>query len=120
MVITLTEVRLESPNRAVLALHLQNEEIAAVAVAGTTHRVSFDGVGFGEATCAKPFAVPERGAAQFEATLPLRDAGAGERLRALLAAGGATYELQSRLQCEVGDGDRLILSVASRGTLGKP
>ncbi len=118
MVVSLLEVQVGPGNEAVLQLRLQNEEIEGIAVADTRHKLTLDGQGFGEAVNPKPMAVPERGDVRFTAKLALADAAAVERLRAVLARGDVEYRLESRLNCDVGDDDTLILKTSTTSRLG--
>ena len=120
MVVSLLDIQVGAGNEAVLQLRLQSEEIEPIAVAGTTHRVMFNGQSYGEAVNTKPMAVPARGDVRFTAKLVLGDAAAADRLRALLASGSIEYRLESRLNCEIGEDDRLILKTSSSGRLGAP
>lgn len=114
--IGLVDVTVGADNTAVLLLRLQNENIVPIAISRTKHKVSINGVSYGEAIGEKPVALTEHGDVRHEATLRLPDAAAAERLKAALAAGSVDYRLESRLICEVGE-ETLILTTSAGGRL---
>lgn len=114
--IIVTNLVVNPDNSAVLTLLLENENITPIAVTSTEHKVTVGGTNYGKALGEKPLALAERGKVTHEAILKL-DAGAAARLRTALAAGPASYHLDSRLLCDVGE-EHLILTATADGQVG--
>jgi len=110
--VSATEVAL-TDRKVTLQLRLQNENVMAVALTTTVHKVYLHGVYFGEAVGTKPVALTERGDVPYEVTLTLADATVAARLREMLKGGGVSYRLESRMQCEAGDEELNLVSTDS-------
>ncbi len=104
-----TEVAL-TDRKVVLQLRLQNENLMAIALASTEHKVYFNGIYFGEAVGRKPVALMERGDVPYEVTLTLADAAQAARLREVLQSGVVNYRLETRMLCDAGGEDLYLVS----------
>lgn len=111
--VSLVDLSVGNDNRAVLVLRLQNENIVPIAVTSTKHKLTINGVGYGEAVGEKPVALMQHGDVRHEVVLTLSESDAA-RLRAALAAGPADYELACRFFCEEGE-EELILKAVAQG-----
>ncbi len=110
--VSLVDLTVGPDNKAVLVLRMQNENVTPIAISSTKHKVVRNGESFGQAVGEKPVALKEHGDVRHEAALPLANAAAAARLRAMLAAGGVDYRLDSRLLCEAGDEDVILVTTA--------
>lgn len=107
-----TEVAL-TDKMVTLQLRLQNENLMAIGLTSTLHKVYLNGVYFGQAVGTKPVALAERGDVRYEVTLTLADASAAARLREMLQAGVVNYRLESRMRCEAMDEEINLTSIDS-------
>jgi LEA14-like dessication related protein len=103
-------------NQAVLTLHIANENVVAVGIASSTHRLFLNGTFVGTAICATPVGVQTLSAATQDASLRFDNPALVRQLANAPGAKTAGYRLESNLTVTAGD-DTIHVKSVYEGTL---
>lgn len=116
--ITITDATL-GETEAVFTLRIRNENVFPMVVEGGMHKIHLNGSFIGEAVSKETFAIPQLGTVLHSVSMHLGDGAAVERVRAIIAQGGAEYRIESRLTTNA-YGNKTIVVNDSAGRFALP
>ncbi len=97
--------------QAVATLNIANENVVAVGIASSTHRLFLNGTFVGTAVCATPIGIQSLAAAKQEASLRFDNPALVRQLATVPGAKTAGYRLESDLTVTAGDDTIHVKSV---------
>ena len=103
-------------NQAVLTLHIANENVVAVGIASSTHRLSLNGTSVGTAVSSTPIGIQSLAAATQEASVRFDNPALIRQLANAPGAKTVSYKLESDLTVTAGD-DTIHVKSVYEGTL---
>jgi LEA14-like dessication related protein len=114
--VTIDSVKPAADNQAVLTLHIANENVVAVGIASSIHRLFLNGTFAGTAVCTTPIGIQTLSAGTQEASWRFDNPALVRQLANAPGAKTASYKLESDLTVTAGD-DTIHVKSVYEGTL---